>query len=79
MSWPGGSPHGCNASPSHRRPGAGGDTTAAAQHLGLSRHALHRLTAERRIPFTQGGIGARCYFKRADLDVWRENGARGPR
>lgn len=45
----------------------------------ISKHALHRLTAERRIPFSQEQSGARCYFQRSDLDTWRENGARGPR
>jgi len=52
------------------------DTTAAAAYLGLSRHALHRLTAERRVPFAQDAPGARCYFRRADLDDWRRNGSR---
>ncbi len=55
------------------------DTATAAEYLGVSRHALHRLTAERRIPFSQDQPGARCYFRRSDLDHWRENGARGPR
>lgn len=52
------------------------DSTAAAAYLGLSRHALHRLTAERRVPFAQDSPGARCYFQRADLDDWRRNGSR---
>lgn len=55
------------------------DSTAAAAHLGISRHALHRLTAERRIPMTQERPGARCYFKRSDLDEWRSKASRGPR
>lgn len=55
------------------------DTSAAAAYLGISKHALHRLTSERRIPFSQDTPGARCYFRRADLDAWRQNGARGPR
>ena len=53
------------------------DTADAAAYLGVSRHALHRLTAERRLPFSQGAPGARCYFRRSDLDAWRQNGARG--
>jgi len=55
------------------------DSTAAAVHLGISRHALHRLTSERRLPFAQDQPGSRCYFKRSDLDQWRETGARGAR
>lgn len=45
----------------------------AAEHLGISIHALHRLTAERRIPFHQERPGARCYFRRSELDQWRGN------
>ena len=55
------------------------DSTAAAAHLGISRHALHRLTSERRLPFSQDRPGSRCYFKRSTLDQWRETGARGAR
>lgn len=43
----------------------------AAEHLGISIHALHRLTAERSIPFSQDSPGARCYFRRSALDAWR--------
>ncbi len=52
------------------------NTTQAAAHLGISRHALHRLTAERRVPFSQTQPGGRCYFRRADLDEWRQGGSR---
>jgi excisionase family DNA binding protein len=48
------------------------DSTRAASYLGLSRHALHRLTAARAIPFSQDGPGARCWFRRSELDGWRE-------
>lgn len=47
------------------------DSTAAAEYLGISRHALHRLTAERAIPYHQDRPGARCYFRRSELDAWR--------
>jgi len=47
------------------------DSKAAAAHLGISIHALHRLTAERSIPFSQLAPGGRCYFKRSELDRWR--------
>ena len=43
----------------------------AAEHLGLSVHALHRLTSARQVPFHQDGPGCRCWFRRAELDAWR--------
>lgn len=46
----------------------------AALHLGLSKAALHRLTAARAIPFEQDGPGARCWFKHSQLDAWRRAG-----
>lgn len=56
------------------------DSAGAVEYLGLtSKHALHRLTSERAIPFSQDGPGARCYFRRCDLDAWREAKGRGPR
>jgi len=47
------------------------NTTDAAEYLGLSRHGLHRLTADRAIPVSQDGPGARCYYRRSDLDRYR--------
>jgi len=55
------------------------DAAAAAEYLGVSKHALHRLTSGRRVPFSQDAPGSRTYFKRAALDGWRESGARGLR
>ncbi len=46
------------------------DTKHAASYLGLSVHALHKLTAARAVPFEQEGPGCRCWFKRSDLDAW---------
>ncbi len=46
-------------------------TREAAAYLGISVNTLHKLTAGRQIPFEQASRGARCYFKRAALDVWR--------
>ncbi len=46
-------------------------TREAAEHLGISIGALHRLTAERAIPFRQERPGAKCYFQRSELDTWR--------
>ncbi len=65
------------------RPGteASGDrwltTAEAADYLGMTANGLHKLTAARAIPFSQDGPGCRCYFRRPDLDRWRESGARG--
>ena len=47
-------------------------TVETADYLGMSANALHKLTAARAIPFSQDGPGCRCYFKRSDLDRWRE-------
>lgn len=45
----------------------------AVRYLGLtSLHALHKLTAARQVPFVQDRPGARCWFRRSDLDRWRE-------
>ena len=45
-------------------------TTREAGYIGHSTTALHKLTAARAIPFSQDGPGARCYFRRSDLDAW---------
>ena len=47
------------------------DTKAAGDYLGISRNAIHRMTAERSIPFEQDCAGAKCWFKRSQLDAWR--------
>ena len=52
------------------------DAKAAAAYLGLSVHALHRLSAERRIPCSQDRPGGRLYFQRSELDRWRAGKAR---
>lgn len=43
----------------------------AADYLGLSVTSLHKLTAARAIPFEQDAPGAKCWFKRSDMDAWR--------
>ncbi len=48
------------------------DANAAADYLSLPRSTLHKLTAERAIPFAQDGPGCKLYFKRSALDAWRE-------
>jgi excisionase family DNA binding protein len=47
------------------------DTAGAADYLGISRTALHKLTAAREIPFEQDGPRCKCWFKRSELDAWR--------
>jgi excisionase family DNA binding protein len=54
-------------------------TREAAEYLGMTVNALHRLTAERRVPFSQDRPGAKCWFRRSDLDAYRERDRRGPR
>lgn len=48
------------------------DAKRAAAYVGLSVNALHKLTAERAIPFEQEGPGHKMWFKRSELDAWRE-------
>lgn len=45
-------------------------TREAAAYIGRSPNALHKLSAARVVPFSQDGPGARCYFRRSDLDAW---------
>jgi len=47
------------------------DTKEAAEHLGITRNALHKATAGRSIPFEQDRPGCKCWFKRSELDAWR--------
>ena len=54
------------------------DAKAAARYLGLpSVNALHKLTGARELPFSQRVAGAPCFFRRADLDAYREQFMRG--
>jgi excisionase family DNA binding protein len=50
------------------------DAKGAAAHLAIPRSTLHKLTASREIPFSQDVPGGKLYFKRSDLDKWREGG-----
>jgi excisionase family DNA binding protein len=50
------------------------DSDQAADHLGIAKGTLHKLTSARRIPFEQDGPGCRLYFKRSELDRWRSGG-----
>jgi excisionase family DNA binding protein len=46
-------------------------TKQAADYLGTTPNALHKLTAARTIPFEQDAPGGKCWFKPSDLDAWR--------
>jgi excisionase family DNA binding protein len=50
------------------------DTRGAAEYLGLTPNALHKLTAAREIPFSQDAPGGKCWFLRSELDAWRREG-----
>jgi excisionase family DNA binding protein len=52
------------------------DSRRAAEYLGMTPAALYRLTASRRIPFQQSVDGGKCWFRRRELDIWREQGER---
>jgi hypothetical protein len=47
------------------------DAKGAASYLSMSRHAVHKLTAARAIPFEQDAPRCKLWFKRSDLDAWR--------
>ena len=48
------------------------DARQAAAYLGTTLSSLWKLTAARQIPFSQDGPGCKCWFKRSQLDAWRE-------
>jgi len=48
------------------------DAKQAAAYLGTTVSSLWKLTAAREIPFSQDGPGCKCWFKRSQLDAWRE-------
>jgi hypothetical protein len=50
------------------------DAKRAAGYIGLSIHALHKLTAARSMPFHQDGPGCKLWFRRDELDTWRAAG-----
>jgi len=52
------------------------DSHRAAEYLGLTKNALHKLTSARDgIPFEQDGPGCKLYFQRSELDRWRRGGS----
>ena len=52
------------------------DSRHAAEYLGVHRDTLRKLAAERSIPSEQEGPGCKLYFRRSDLDAWRQSGGR---
>jgi excisionase family DNA binding protein len=52
------------------------DSRRAAKYLGVHRDTLRKLAAERAIASEQEGAGCKLYFRRADLDAWRQSGGR---
>lgn len=52
------------------------DSRGAAEYLGVHRDTLRKLAAERAIPSEQDGPGCKLFFRRSDLDVWRQSGGR---
>jgi hypothetical protein len=55
------------------------DSTAAARYLGISPTSLHKLTSARvpGLSFSQATANGRCYFRRRDLDAYREQSMKG--
>jgi excisionase family DNA binding protein len=52
------------------------DSRHAAEYLGVHRDTLRKLAAERAIPSEQDGRGCKLYFRKSDLDAWRQSGGR---
>lgn len=52
------------------------DSRHAAEYLGVHRDTIRKLAAERSIPSEQDGPGCKLYFRRSDLDAWRQGGGR---
>ena len=48
------------------------DSREAARYVGLPLSSLWKLTAAREIPFQQEAPGCKCWFRRSELDQWRE-------
>ena len=47
-------------------------TREAASYVGRSVDAIHKLTAARKVPFSQDGPGGKCWFRKSDLDAWMQ-------
>jgi excisionase family DNA binding protein len=58
------------------RPGEDGwlDSSAAASYLAVPVSTIHKLSAAGEIPCSQDRPGGKLYFRRFELDRWREGG-----
>ena len=61
----------------HEQDGRWLDAKQAADYLGLSINALHKLTAARQLPAEQEAPGHKLWFRRSQLDHWRSGGRNG--
>jgi excisionase family DNA binding protein len=52
------------------------DSRHAAEYLGVHRDTLRKLAAERAIRSEQDSPGCKLYFRKSDLDAWRQSGGR---
>jgi excisionase family DNA binding protein len=52
------------------------DSRAAAEYLGVHRDTVRKLAAERAIQAHQDGPGCKLFFRRSELDEWRQQGGR---
>lgn len=55
------------------------DSAAAATYLGLTRDALHKLSAANAVPFSQDVPNGKLYFQKSQLDRWRMASSTGQR
>jgi hypothetical protein len=51
------------------------DLASAARHLRIHPDTLRKRARGGLVPYEQAGPGCRVYFRRSDLDAWRESGA----
>jgi excisionase family DNA binding protein len=49
------------------------DLDGAAEHLGMPKSTLYKLTAAKTVPFHQDGPGCKLWFLRSELDEWRQH------
>jgi|SRR5579884_823963 len=49
------------------------DARGAAEYLGIHRDTLRKLAAQRSIPSHQDGPRCKLYFRREELDNWRQS------
>ena len=55
------------------------DSRDAAEYLGVNRDTLRKLAAAGAIPSEQDGPSCKRYFRRDELDQWRQSGGKPAR